>query len=281
MLTEFADTRKMNNFIFCIKWGDRYPPKYVNSLFSMVRRNLSLPHRFICFTENPKGIDPEVEVLPLPDLSVDVPTNVPGKWRKIALWQKELYGLNGVALFIDLDTVIVGSIDEFFEFGNPDDVVLTKNWLKPFRKLGQTTLFRYPVGRNPSFYDDFVKDSQNVAIRFQYEQHYITHKLENRLCFWPSSWVKHYRYHCLGNNYPLRYFRSARLPSKAKIIAFPGVPNPEEAQLGVWNSKQPSHPSRIQHIRNAFRKERRTKENFLAHLKCYHLPCAWVGKYWK
>ena len=33
--------------VLCMKWGDRYGSEYVNRLFAMVARNLTLPHRFI------------------------------------------------------------------------------------------------------------------------------------------------------------------------------------------------------------------------------------------
>ena len=39
-------------------------PEYVNKLHNMVRRNCTLPFRFGCYTENPKGLDPQIEVFP-------------------------------------------------------------------------------------------------------------------------------------------------------------------------------------------------------------------------
>ena len=52
--------------IICIKWGTLFGPEYVNRLFSGVRRNLSVPVRFFCMTENSDGFHPDIEVLPLP-----------------------------------------------------------------------------------------------------------------------------------------------------------------------------------------------------------------------
>jgi hypothetical protein len=39
-----------------MKWGDKFPSEYVNRLYAMVNRNLSIPFRFVCFTENDSGI---------------------------------------------------------------------------------------------------------------------------------------------------------------------------------------------------------------------------------
>ena len=39
--------------------------------------------------------------------------------------------------------------------------------------------------------------------------------------FWPTTWVRHFRLHCLGV-WPLRYIRPAVLPHDAQIVTFPG-----------------------------------------------------------
>ena len=42
--------------VICLKWGDRYPAFYVNRLYDGVRRNISRPFRFVCFTNEPEGL---------------------------------------------------------------------------------------------------------------------------------------------------------------------------------------------------------------------------------
>jgi len=270
----------MDRFVFCIKWGTLYGPEYVNRLRAMTARNLTLPHRFVCFTDDPEGLHPDIEHFPLPELGVPHPKNVPGKWRKTPLWRENLHDLKGTALFIDLDTVIVDSIDEFFLHGPADAVILARNWLKPHKKLGQTTLFRFPIGGLPRVYEDFCKNPQAIADRFQFEQHYVTHQLGENVRFWPKKWVRHYRVHCLTNNYFLRYIRPAKLPSGARIIAFPGVPNPTEAAVGIWNKGQAQHLSPWKHFCAGFSSSTRFERNLLTHLKCYQKPCPWVNKLW-
>lgn len=270
----------MKPLILCIKWGTRYDANYVNRLFAMIDRNMNQAFTFVCFTDNSEGLRKEIQSLPLPELGVPHPTGVPGKWPKVALWNKDLFGLEGTALFVDLDSVIVDNIDPFFEYGEPDDVILSRNWLKPLKKLGQTTLFRFPVGKHSYMLDEFQADSQAVAERFQFEQHYVTHNIRGGVKFWPKDWVKHYRFHCLGNNYLLRYTRPAKIPEGARIIAFPGEPNPQEALRGAWHPWQERAPA-FQHLKNAFSKKTRIKPDFLGHIKCYHLPCPWIAEHWR
>ena len=38
--------------IACVYYGDKYTFKYVENLYNMVKTNFTIPHRFICFTDN-------------------------------------------------------------------------------------------------------------------------------------------------------------------------------------------------------------------------------------
>ena len=64
------------NYVVCLKHGNKYSSEYVNKLYRMVKRNLTVEFEFVCFTESRKHIDPEIRVEPLP------PTDTPGWWFK-------------------------------------------------------------------------------------------------------------------------------------------------------------------------------------------------------
>jgi len=263
--------------ILCIKWGTGYGADYVNRLYGMVSRNVTPPFRFICFTDDRAGIRPEVECFDLPELGCPVPTDVPGKWRKTALWGDELFGLSGTALFLDLDVVIMGSLDPFFEIGNPDDVFLARNWIRPLERLGQTSIFRFPIGKNSYMLEDFRKDSQAIAGKYRFEQRYVTRHVRGGVKFFPSRYVSHFRQSCSGP-WILRYFMAPRRPRKARIVIFPGWPNPEDALIGRMNpSMTPMSP--FAHLRELFSKDRRRR--FYPHLKNYIRPTPWIAEYWR
>ena len=48
----------MINFC-CVYYGDKYDVKYVQVLYNMLQRHLTIPHNFICFTDHVKL--PEIE----------------------------------------------------------------------------------------------------------------------------------------------------------------------------------------------------------------------------
>jgi hypothetical protein len=52
--------------VICMNWGTAYGADYVNRLYSMVARNLTGPFRFVCLTDNEKGIRRDVHCRPCP-----------------------------------------------------------------------------------------------------------------------------------------------------------------------------------------------------------------------
>ena len=93
-----------------MKWGRKYGPHYVNKLYAMVRRHLSGDFDFVCLTDDTNDIRSEVRCLPIPPL--DLPAGIPERgWTKLATFASDLHGLRGTALFLDLDVVVVGSLD--------------------------------------------------------------------------------------------------------------------------------------------------------------------------
>ena len=93
--------------VVCVKQGTLYGPEYVNILAAMVRRHLTLPHVFVCFTDDPQGV--ECKTRPIRD-------GLEGWWGKLALFAEEF---EGRVLFFDLDTVILGSLDDIASYNGP------------------------------------------------------------------------------------------------------------------------------------------------------------------
>ena len=51
--------------VVCVKYGKKYGSDYVNKLYKGVKQNLNLPHKFICFTDDSKGLDNEIKTISL------------------------------------------------------------------------------------------------------------------------------------------------------------------------------------------------------------------------
>ncbi len=102
--------------VVCVKWGTKYRASYVNILRNMVRRNLSVPHEFVCFTEDGSGLDRDITVRPLPD-------PLEGWWNKVSLFRPGLFPQSATVIFLDLDLVIVASINFLLDGGEPFKIV--------------------------------------------------------------------------------------------------------------------------------------------------------------
>lgn len=265
--------RSETKLVLCIKWGPAYGAEYVNRLQHMCQRHISTPFQVVCFTDQPEGIEPPIQTFPLPELGCAPPVGTPGKWRKLGLWNASLFGLQGTALFIDLDSIIVGSLDPYFSHGNTDDVILERNWARPFSRLGQTSVFRFRIGSHPEILSRFQNNPQAIADRFRFEQHFVTDCLGSQIKFWPSGWTRHFRLHCLGPD-PLRFIRPAQLPPGSRIITFPGGPNPSEARAGRWRPDSPSYQGRRAHLRTIIKTQDWKK------LRHFLMPVTWIDEHW-
>ena len=141
--------------VLCMKWGRRYGPDYVNTLYNMVRRNLTRAHRFLCLTDEPQGIRPEVECRPLPELRL-IPEWERSPWRKLSCFAPELEDLAGPVLFLDLDLVIIANIDGLFD--HPGEFCIIENWTQPGRGIGNSSVFRYRAGAHGDVFARFRAD---------------------------------------------------------------------------------------------------------------------------
>ncbi len=264
--------------VVCMKWGTVYGPEYVNVMHAMVARNVTGDFQLICFTDDPTGVRPEIRCLPLPPLGCEIPADVPGKWPKIALWGSELAGLSGNALFIDLDSVIVANIDGYFDHGDPAKVYVARNWVRLFGNYAQTSVFRFPIGKNGYMLDDLRANSAEISRKYRFEQNYVTDHLRGGVNFWPEPWTKHFSRHCMGI-WPVRYLRPPVLPGGVKIVTFPGHPKPPDAIAGRWRESVPPRQP-LEHLRWVW-ENRKTHKKWRRHLSRFVLPSEWVAEHWR
>ena len=216
--------------IICMKWGDKYGSDYVNKLHNMVSKNLTKKFRFICFTENEKGLNNRIEIFPLP--SIKMPKNKPERgWRKLSILQKDLNGLTGTCLFLDLDIVIVDNIDPIFELSGEFLIAFDKR--KKKSSIGNSSVFRFEAGAHHDIYENFNNNSSTILSIFRNEQAYLSDMIVKKGIFqyWPEGWCPSFKYHCVPN-FPLNYFLSPKIPMGAKIILFHGLPEPADAAEG-------------------------------------------------
>jgi hypothetical protein len=266
--------------VICISWGTKYGPVFINKLYGMVKRNITPPFTFTCFTDSREGLHPEILCEDLPPLGIEnMPTGTKGIWQKSRLWGPTLGSLRGSVLFLDLDLVIVGSLDDFFTIGKADDVVLARNQTTPFERLGQTSVFRFPVGKLVPIQEKFRANPQAIANEYEFEQRYVTRNAPGGVKLFPRRAVLHFKQDCRWP-FPLNYFFAPSLPKRAKIVLFPRNFYPQNAAKGAFGQKgQPLSP--LSHFMNVFDKNKRQGKSVFRHLRHYILPAPWVADNWR
>jgi hypothetical protein len=220
----------MTQTVICMKWGTRYGPDYVNRLYSMMKRHTARPTRLVCYTDEAQGINSNVAVYPLPYIELpEYRRWFP--WRKISLWQKELEGISGEVLYLDLDIVVTGGLDDFFDY-KPGHYCVARNWTRRKERIGNTSVYRFPVGAHTYLYDRIMNNCEDVLARHSNSQTFISREIKD-MEFWPDDWCVSFK-HSLLPAWPLNLFLAPALPPATKVVAFTGKPDPDEAMEGRW-----------------------------------------------
>lgn len=233
--------------VVCVKMGPKYGPEYVNNLYAAVRRHTTLPFRFVCVTDDPTGLDDVVVVSPPTDFPADANNPLKAWWYKIWLFSPACPLANEV-LYFDLDMVIVGNIDKFFDYAG-DRLGILHDFNRQFNPkidLNNSSIMRW---RRSEFWDiwhGFALGPQEVIRKHRGDQDWITACLHNsgntRRAWWPRNWAMSWKWELLHggkkNNGTGRtsYHQPDKpyvIPPELAVIVCHGVPKPDEITLDI------------------------------------------------
>lgn len=239
----------------CVKWGTRFGPDYVNVLYRAVRDHLPLPHRFVCLTNQPEGIDPGVEVMPMPEFGVpEVEWTKRGCWPKVALFGEQVFADDEIVLYLDLDLLVVGDLSPFIDLieRDPGAFYTLREWNPALLRLlpvamrpdrgSQGSVYVWRAGAQRHVFADFTSRVEAVRAAYWSDRFYLP-KIATDPRYLPHDWCLSFKNHCLAP-FPLNLIRpEARIPPGARIIVFHGKPRPIDV-MGppgrVWGSKRRS-----------------------------------------
>lgn len=195
--------------IACVKSGTKYGPEYVNILFDMVRRNLAegTPGRFVCFTNDSTGLSPGISVEPLPPGLI-------GWWNKIALFRPEAFPAGSRVVYFDLDTLIVGPLDDIIKYSGP--FAMQRDF---YTEARGSSIMAWEAGTLTHIWDNWIK--AGMPDMPGGDQVWIGSQADNPDMIedvFPGCAVS-FKRHCLP--YP---------PRGAKVISFHGEPKPHQCE---------------------------------------------------
>jgi len=201
----------------------------------MVKRNLTIPFEFVCFTENPSDINPNITIRNLP-----LQYGVTGWWYKPMFFNPDI-GLDGTVLFMDLDVVIFRNIDNLFTY-SPNTFCIIRDFnrfvVKGYDKFN-SSIFRLTPGMHSHVYNDFMKDTKSVISRYHGDQDWIKKCITKDFTFWPDEWIQSYKWEMRGKPAFDKMPRGQRdfaengdpvIKEDTAIAVFHGDPNPHNCK---------------------------------------------------
>lgn len=122
--------------IITVKWGDKYSADDVNKLYYSIRNQLQWGEhensiQFYCYTDDSIGLHPHIHWIPLIDMDLH------GVWNKLMLFKPGILP-EGKWLYLDLDVVIQGRLDEIYM---AHEFTMVKCYWKPIEQLRSDWVF--------------------------------------------------------------------------------------------------------------------------------------------
>ena len=217
------------NHIVCVKWGNKYISQYVNVLYNMVKRHTTVPFEFHCITDDPKGLDPHIKTIKLPN-----DPWIKTWWSKLWMFGSH-FPLQGNILYFDLDVIIFKNIDELFNH-NADKFMIIRDFnrcrIKDW-KLCNSSVMRWNTGTINYLWDDFVSKPNKVMQDNHGDQDWITKRADKDTNHWPDDWIRSYKWEMIGykdtkarRGPKLIFDRPPKIIEANKVAVFHGEPKP-------------------------------------------------------
>lgn len=225
----------MPQSVVCFKWKPQlhgyrstFGPAAVNALRRMVARHYPHPHRFICVTDDPRGLDAGIEVVKLWDDFAQIPSphgrQNPSCYRRLKAFAPEMASILGERfVWMDLDTVVVGDLVPLFD--RPEDFVI---WGETDpRSFYNGSMVLMTAGARRQVLDDFNPRTSPMtakrAGKFGSDQGWISYRLGPGEATWGrEDGVYSYRVHI--------HPHGNRLPDNARVVMFHGKHDPWDAR---------------------------------------------------
>jgi len=200
----------------------------------MVHRHLTISHRFVCFTEDSKNINPNITIIPLFD-----DPRIKGWWWKTYMFCPEHFDKADLNLYFDLDMVIVNNIDKLCRY-LPGSFIGLEDLGRVFNrppKLGSAVL-RWQGSLYKNIWEEFIKNP-DISRKFPGgDQDWIWSLHKSRMNFFPKPWIMSYKWEIrtidelirIDNKWIFKGTRDVEIDKETAVLAFHGTPNLEDTE---------------------------------------------------
>jgi hypothetical protein len=203
-----------------------YGPKHVHILKAMVDRHLSIPHEFICITDDSTGLE-GIKTVPLWDKC----RHLGGCYNRLYAFSDDMRSIIGDRfVMIDLDCVITGDITPLFDID--DDFKINGYFFGDMDQHYNGGLVLMNAGARSKVWDEFdpIRSPKHVST-------------VKSVVGSDQAWIRI----CLGKGekrftedegvYNFIRLKNQKLPEDAKIVFFAGKRDPSTSQDVDWVKK--------------------------------------------
>lgn len=204
---------------------DEIAANHVNIMYHMVKRNLHVPHRFICITDDPEGLDENIDIVPLWDDCKELG----GCYKRLKFFSKKMKKLIGDRIVqCDIDTVITGDITPLIN--RPEPLILYRH----HQHKVNGGLWIMDAGYRSDIWDFF--DPKESPLRSSHE----IGTDQGWLKYYLKSDLKHNKIKTISRPegiYDMRtdiLTKDGKLPNGCRMVVFPGGRDPSQFTHLDW-----------------------------------------------
>lgn len=200
----------------------------VNNMRRMLKKHTTVPFRFVCFTDDPSGLDFDVVALPM----WQDHRERGGCFTRLRVFSEEMREMVGERLLcIDLDTVVVGNIDHILS--RTEDFVYYR-WEG---KVGEASrfncgLYMMNAGARKAVWTEFDKYTDLAVAAIKASHHVGT---DQAWCNLALDLREESYFGRRDGIYDMRVDVMSRptmnLPPNARMVTFPGPRDPKDARF--------------------------------------------------
>lgn len=202
----------------------KFTVEHVNTLRNMVERHYHDEHEFVCITDQPKGLDDRIRVIPIWDTFAKVLSpwggSHPACYRRLRAFSSEMADIIGPRFVsVDLDVVIVGDVTPLWN--RKEDFVI---WASPLRNTPYNgSMWLMNAGAREEVYTKFHPEISPQLARkagmVGSDQAWMVYQLGPDEATWTAEdGVLAWRTDLRRRRY--------RLPGNARMVFFQGFVNP-------------------------------------------------------
>ena len=197
--------------VACVWWGTQYGVDYVERLRDSVSRNLSIPHTFVCITDHevPEGV-----IRMRPQLKDGT------WWQKVGLFSPDLFGLSQRILYLDLDLVVIGSLDQIANVAEPFCMIENYGPNKGHAAHNSSCMVWTPTEQTHRIFNAFTSD---VTKQLHGDQCWIWRVMLGQITDFP-------RHYCISYKYEKAQEKWRHRTNETSCVVFHGTPKPHQVK---------------------------------------------------